>query len=122
MKKAFLYIMVFVYAGAGIYHFVNPEFYEKIMPEWLPYHSLLNTIGGISEIVLAALLLSDRTRKISSYLIIAMLVVFLILIHIPMTIDFYRTDHPGFLISVIRLPIQFVLIWWAWLYTKPLKS
>jgi uncharacterized membrane protein len=122
MKKVFLYIMTFVYAASGIYHFVNPAFYEMIMPEWLPCHSVLNTLGGISEILLAAMLLSDKTRKVSSYLIILMLVVFLFLIHIPMAIDFYRTDNPGLTISIIRLPIQFILIWWAWLYTKPLKA
>jgi uncharacterized membrane protein len=122
MKKVFLFIMAFIYAAAGIYHFVNPRFYKILMPEWLPYHSFFNYSSGIAEIILAVMLLIERTRKISAYLIIAMLVVFLFAIHIPMTIDFYEMHHPGFLISVIRLPIQFVLIWWAWLYTKPLKS
>lgn len=110
-----------MYAAAGFYHFVNPGFYENIMPGWLLFHSLLNTVGGISEIILAVLLLSDKTRKVSAYLIIAMLVVFLLVIHIPLTIDFYKTDHPGLWIALIRLPIQFVFIWWAWFYTKPLK-
>ena len=114
--------MVFVYAAAGVNHFVNPAFYEKIMPVWLPNHSLLNTIGGISELILAAMLLSEKTRKISAYLIIAMLIVFLFVIHIPMTINFYKTNNPGLWISIIRLPIQFILIWWAWLYTKPSKT
>ena len=114
--------MVFVYAAAGIYHFVNPTFYENIMPVWLPYHSLCNYLGGIAELILAAMLLSEKTRKISAYLIIAMLVVFLFVIHIPMTINFYKTDNPGLWISIVRLPIQFVLIWWAWLYTKPSKT
>ncbi len=122
MKKVFLYIMVFVYVAAGIYHFVNPFFYENIMPAWLPNHSFCNYAGGISELILAAMLLPERTRKLSAYLIIAMLVVFLFVIHIPMTIDFYRTNNPGLWITIIRLPIQFVLIWWAWLYTKPSKA
>lgn len=122
MKKVFLYVMVFVYAASGIYHFVNPSFYEMIMPGWLLSHSLLNTLGGISEIILATLLLNSKTRKLSSYLIIAMLVVFLLLIHIPIAIDFYKINHPGLWIAIVRLPLQFVLIWWAWIYTKPLKN
>lgn len=122
MKKVFLYIMAFIYAAAGIYHFVNPAFYEMLMPAWLPNHSLLNIAGGIAEIILAIMLLFRKTRVVSAYLIIAMLVVFFIVIHIPMAMDFYITHHPGLLISVIRLPIQFVLIWWAWLYTKPFNS
>jgi uncharacterized membrane protein len=122
MKKAFLYIMAFMYAAAGVYHFINPDFYKMLMPAWLPNHSVLNIAGGIGEIILAILLLSHKTRVFSSYLIIAMLVVFLLVIHIPMTMDFYMTGHPALWISIIRLPIQFVLIWWAWIYTKSLKS
>jgi uncharacterized membrane protein len=122
MKKVFLYIMFVVYAAGGIYHFVNPDFYKSIMPDWLPQHTLLNGLGGISEIILALMLLPESTRKTSSYLIIAMLVIFLVVIHIPMAIDFYKKDHPALWIAIIRIPIQFVLIWWAWLYTRPLKS
>ena len=122
MKKVSFYLMVFVYAAGGIYHFVNPSFYESIMPVWLPNHSLLNTMGGISELILAAMLLYENTRKISAYLIIAMLLVFLFAIHIPMAVDFYKTSNPGLWISIVRLPIQLLLIWWAWLYTKPSKS
>ena len=111
--------MAFIYASAGVYHFVNPSFYESIMPLWLPQHSLLNTLSGISEIILAVLLLPKSTRRVSAQLIMAMLVVFLVLIHIPMALEFYKSNHPGLWISIIRLPIQFLLIWWAWLYTKP---
>ncbi len=114
--------MVFVYAAGGIYHFVNAGFYEAIMPVWLPNHSLCNFAAGLCEIILATMLLFDKARKISAYLIIAMLIVFLFVIHLPMAIDFYKTNHPGFWISIVRLPIQFVLIWWAYLYTKPIKS
>lgn len=122
MNKVFLYLMVFVYAAAGIYHFVNPKFYETIMPIWLPQHALLNTLAGISEIIFSILLLPKRTRIASAQLIMAMLAVFLVMIHIPMAKEFYKSNHPGLLISVIRIPMQFVLIWWAWYYTKPLKA
>ncbi len=121
MKKVFLYIMTVMYAAAGIYHFVNPKFYINIMPDCFRVHSLLNITGGVSEIVLAVMLLVESARKPASFLIIAMLVVFLLLIHIPMAIDFYKTDHQELWIAIIRLPLQLVLIWWAWLYTKPLK-
>ncbi len=122
MKNVFLYLMALLYAAAGIYHFVNPIFYEQIMPIWLPQHTLLNTLGGISEIILAVLLLPKSTRRVSAQLIMAMLCVFLVMIHIPMAKEFYKINHPALWISIIRLPIQFFLIWWAWLYTKPNNS
>src|SRR5688572_24211675 len=121
MKKIFLYVMAAVYALGGIYHFINPGFYISIMPAWLPFKEVCNYLGGISEIILAIGLLIERTRIISASLIIAMLIVFFFLIHIPMALQFYRTGHPGLWIAIIRLPLQFLLIWWAWLYTKSLK-
>ncbi len=122
MKNVFLYLMVFVYAAGGINHFVNPGFYESIMPIWLPEHALLNSLAGGSEIIFSALLLPKKTRIASAQLIMAMLSVFLVMIHVPMVKEFYKSNHPGLLISIIRLPIQFVLIWWAWYYTQPLKA
>ena len=122
MKKLFLYLMIFMYASAGIYHFINPGFYEAIMPAWLPCHAFLNYAGGVAELILAVLLLSDKTRKPASILIVVMLIIFLFLIHIPMTVHFYRSNHPDFIISVIRLPLQFLLIWWAWLYKTSFKT
>lgn len=113
--------MAIMYAAAGVYHFINPRFYEVLMPAWLPSHSLLNVLGGIAEIILAIMLVFHKTRIVSAYLIIAMLVVFLLVIHIPMAMDFYMTDHPALGISVIRLPIQLLLIWWAWIYIKPVN-
>jgi uncharacterized membrane protein len=119
MKEFFLYLMAFIYAAAGVYHFVNPRFYVKLMPSWMPWHGPLVLWSGIAEIALALLLLPEATRPASAWLIIAMLVVFFFTIHIPQTILFYKTQSKYLMISVIRLPIQFVLVWWAWLYTKP---
>lgn len=110
--------MSLLYVAAGIYHFVDPEFYLKLMPEFLPAHLPLVYLSGVIEILLGILLLPENTRMLSLWLIIAMLVVFFFAIHIPMTIHFYRTDHPGLLISIIRLPIQFLLIGWALVYKK----
>lgn len=113
--------MAFLYAVAGVYHFINPQFYESMIPAWLPCASVFNYAGGVAEITLAVLLLLEKTRKISAFLIVAMLIVFFLVIHVPMAVEFYRIKHPEFWISVIRLPIQFILMWWAWLYTKPMK-
>jgi uncharacterized membrane protein len=114
--------MAFMYAAAGVLHFIIPSFYEALMSPKIPCHSLVNAIGGISEIILAILLLIEKTRVLAARLIIGMLIVFLLAIHIPMAFSFYELGHPGFWIALIRIPLQFVLIWWAWLYTKPLKS
>jgi uncharacterized membrane protein len=73
--------------------------------------------SGIIEIVLAVLLLQTATRVYAAWGI----VIFLILIfpaNIQMMINFYRKRNPYLWITILRLPLQPVLIWWAWLYTN----
>jgi uncharacterized membrane protein len=119
MGKFFLYFMVSFYAGAGILHFVYLGFYLKIMPVWLPAKSLLICLSGVSEIILASLLLSAATRKYAAWCIVAMLTVFMIVIHIPQSIDFYKSRNSLLWLTLFRLPIQFLLIRWAYIYTRP---
>lgn len=113
----FLYLMVLLYIGAGINHFVKPEFYEKMMPSYIPFHLFCIYFSGIYEVLFALLLIPIKTRKVSAWLIVAMLVVFFV-IHIQMLIDNLDNNGVMFWASIIRIPIQFVLIWWAYLYTK----
>ncbi|GAB2634924.1 DoxX family membrane protein [Belliella aquatica] len=99
-------------------HFINPEQYFAMMPSWLPAHAFLISVSGIVEIVLALLLIPSKTRAISAKLIIAMLLVFFFAIHIPESIGYYQTENEKFVASIIRLPIQFLFIAWAWMFTK----
>ena len=121
-KNLWLLVMFVVYVGAGINHFIHPAFYVKIMPPYLPYHLELIYISGVCEILLGIGIIPLQTRKISSLLIIAMLVVFL-LPHIQMLIDTYPAGGLLFWIAIFRLPLQYVLIRWSWLvykkYNKP---
>ena len=109
--------MAAFYTIAGINHFVKPEFYEKMMPSYISFHWLCVFLSGVCEIVFALLLISSKTRKVAAWLIVAMLIVFFV-IHIQMLIDCLDNDDVMFWVSIIRIPIQFILIWWAWLYTK----
>ena len=115
--RFFLFIMILLYVGAGINHFVKFEFYEKMMPSYIPFHWFCVVCSGICEVVFALLLISTKTRKAAAWLIIAMLVVFFI-IHIQMLIDNWDNTDVMFWVAIIRIPIQFVLIWWAYIYTK----
>ena len=99
--------------AAGVYHFVNPKFYDPFMPEWFP-KPLANAAGGIAEIVIGAGLLFPATRTISLYAAAALMLIFLPL-HV---IDLLR-DRPlmgSKVAATVRLIVQFLLIyglWWA---------
>jgi uncharacterized membrane protein len=113
MKKNSLYLMAVLYVLAGANHFYNPHFYEAIMPDYIGYHMLLIYVSGVCEIVLGLLLMPYSTRKIAAMLIIAMLIVFLWL-HIQMLIDYWKNNDKHLWVAIIRVPLQFVLIWWAY--------
>jgi uncharacterized membrane protein len=116
MKDLGLYIMAVFYVAAGINHFVNPKWYIRIIPPWLPNPSLLNQVSGACEILFGLLLIPDATRSTAAWLIIALLVA-IFPANIQMSINFKRKNNPYFWITLVRLPLQLVLIWWAWLYT-----
>lgn len=109
--------MAVLYAAAGINHFINPDFYKKIMPPYLPWHYTLIYISGVCEIVLGALLLPERTRPWAAWGIIALLVA-VFPANVQMLLDYQRDQHPYLWIAMLRLPLQLLLIWWAFQYTK----
>jgi len=117
MKLALLYIMALIYIGAGIFHFVRPEFYQKIMPPYLPYHAQLISISGACEIFFGLLLLPNSTRKTAAWLLIALLIA-VFPANIQMFLDFKQQQHEYLWAATARLPLQLVFIAWAYWYTK----
>lgn len=120
-SKVSLIIMALLYVLAGINHFVHPNFYLGSMPHYLPFPLQLIYISGVIEINLGILLLPQKTRKLSAWLIILMLIVFLSF-HIQMIVDAYPNQGWSFWIAVIRLPLQFVLINWAYKLSQSARS
>jgi uncharacterized membrane protein len=117
MKQIFLYIMALAYIAAGANHFINPKWYLRIMPPWLPAPAAMNYISGACEIVFALMLIPESTRSIGAWLLIALLVA-VFPANVQMSIIFHQKQLPGFWLTVARLPLQIVLIWWAYQYTK----
>ena len=100
---------------AGINHFVKPAMYLPFIPEFLPKVTI-NYLVGIAEIVVGVGAFIPRFRSMATLGILLLMLVFLPL-HI---IDVYsQTPAIGsHQFALIRLPIQFVLILWAWFIYK----
>jgi uncharacterized membrane protein len=114
MYLLFLYLMSGFYIFAGVMHFIKPRMYIKIIPPYLPKPELLNALAGIFEIIFGLGLLFESTRSLSAYgIIILLLAVF------PANIYMYQKGNRAIpkWILLVRLPLQFVLIAWAYLYT-----
>jgi len=116
-KKISLYVLATFYMLAGVYHFVNPWVYKKIMPPWLPGHYQLIYISGAFEILLGALLLPPATRRTAAWGIIVLLVA-VFPANIQMMLNYREQQHPWLWIVILRLPVQVLLIGWAYGFTK----
>jgi uncharacterized membrane protein len=77
-KKTSIIVFIAFYGFAGIYHFINPETYLPVIPDWLGDPKVINILAGLAEIVVAFLAIFPKTRKQSGYLTIAMLLAFII--------------------------------------------
>lgn len=116
-RLIFLYVMVLFYVAAGVNHFINPKWYLRIIPSWLPKQEAINYISGVCEIAFGLLLIPESTRPVAAWLIIALLIA-IFPANVQMSINFFRDNHPYFWLTLLRLPLQLVFIWWAWQYTK----
>ena len=113
----FLYLMTALYIVAGANHFINPKFYLRIIPPALPFPSAINYLSGALEIIFALLLIPDSTRSWGARLLILLLIA-VFPANIQMSITYYQKQYRYFWLTILRLPLQGLLIWWAWLYTR----
>lgn len=95
-------------------HFANPDFFNEIVPPWLPPNEAFWTyISGLAEVVIGMMLLRPSTRRRGALAAI-WLFVLVYPANIYMTWDWRDRAASEQLVSWLRLPLQFVMIWWAW--------
>ncbi len=115
VSAKFLFGALFI--GAGLNHFVSTYFYLGIMPPYLPWHLPLVYASGIAEAALGALLLVRRWSTIAAWgLIVLLFAVFPANVHMALNATLYPQFSP--ILLWLRLPVQAVLVAWAWLYTR----
>ena len=122
-KRNLLWVMAGLYAFSGFNHLLNPRFYLAIMPPELPNPGWLNVLSGLAEIVLGVFVLEPRVRVLAAWGIVALLIaIFPANVHVAIANIGLPSGEPGTgnaLVNWARLPLQAVLIAWAWWYTRP---
>ena len=83
------------------------------MPKFLPGHDLLIYPSGVAEIVQGIGVLFPQTRNVALCGLVAMLIVFLI-VHVNMLFPSNGLGISPWILW-LRIPIQFILIYWAYL-------
>ena len=117
MKKASLFLLITFYFFAGLNHFLEPEFYLPLIPNYLIFPELLNYLSGAIEIVLAIALVFLITRKLAVYGILILLFLF-----VPDQLYFIAQGNcfndnfclPSWVSWLRLLLIHPLLLYWAW--------
>ena len=74
ITKLLIYVYVVFFIVAGVNHFLNPQFYDALVPDFIPFPRLVHQITGVIEIILPLFLLT-RFRKEAALLMIIFLVI-----------------------------------------------
>ncbi len=110
------YLLAIFMIVAGTMHFVNPAFFLKIVPPYLPFHKELVLVSGFCEILLGVLLLIPKCSHLAAWGIIALLIaVFPANIYLFQNQDLMPASP---LVHFLRLPLQGIFILWAYWHTR----
>ena len=123
IKNISIYIMSLLYILVGVKHFSDPNFFLKIMPEYLNYHLELVYISGFFEILFGILLIFKKTRFFGAW------GVFILLICVfPANIYLYNSEAAQIALDIsksqalMRLPFQIPLLILAYWHSNEKSS
>lgn len=119
IKTSLRWVLTIFMVGAGLNHFITPETYVGMMPVELPAPLMLVYISGVAEVLGGLGLSLPATRKLAAWGLVALYIaVFpanlnMAINHLPLG----KSELPAWALWA-RLPLQGVLIAWAWWFTR----
>jgi len=120
LKAVLRWLLTIAMVLAGANHFIDPATYVAMMPSALPWPLELVYISGVFEILGGIGLIHPRTRRLAGWGLIALFIavfpanVNMAINHLPLG------DRPVPEWALwARLPLQVVLILWAWWVSRP---
>ena len=103
--------------GAGVMHFVKPDFFDPIVPDWMPGAARTTTYAsGVAELAGAVLVANRRTRTLGAW------VCFLTFLgvypaNLQAALDGGTPGQEGVAgsaaVAWLRLPLQIPMLIWA---------
>ena len=76
ITKVIIYVYVLFFVGAGINHFLNPQFYDAIVPSFIPYPRFVHQFTGILEILIPLLFLTKYRKEAAIMMIILLIIIY----------------------------------------------
>ncbi len=121
LKSILKWPLAALFIGSGVLHFTNTTTFMRIMPPDLPYPRELVLISGVVEAALGVGLLVPATRRAAAWgLIPTLIAIFPANIYAALTAGTPQEAMVGVPVwaAWARLPLQLVLIAWAYWYTR----
>tara|TARA_Y100000385_G_C12568568_1_gene415315 strand:+ start:39 stop:449 length:411 start_codon:yes stop_codon:yes gene_type:complete len=109
------------FINVGVDHFINPDFYLNIMPDYLPFHAEAVYLSGFFEILGGIVVLIPKLRALARWGLISLLIaVFPANIYMAMNPNLF----PEFSLALLyfRLPLQFLFIFWVLKATEMVRD
>ena len=98
---------------AGVAHFLNPDFFDAIVPPWAPGSARFATYAsGVAEILVGLGIVVKRTRRLALWSAAALFVA-VYPANLYMAWDWRDRELADRLVAYGRLPLQIPMIWWA---------
>ena len=105
---------------AGVQHFIKPDFFMPFVPAFLPLKTSIIYVSGAIEILVGLLLFIKKHSNFGAIGILILLILFL-----PIHIWDVFSETPAIgskQAALIRLPIQFLLIFIVWKIKKSISQ
>ena len=111
------YLTATAFVGIGVYHFINPTAFRRIVPPGFPSPTALVAISGFFEVVGGLGLLYRPLRRTAGWGLIALLIA-VFPANIYMVVDPQRSADSSIPLWLLwlRLPLQGVIVacvWWV---------
>src|SRR5689334_16508446 len=119
IRMALRWLLTAYMVGAGVNHFLDPATYLAMTPRWLPAPEFRVYFSGIAEIAGGIGLIFPQTRKLAGWFLIATYIALM-----PATIKMaieglpFGTHHIPSGVLWGRIPVQVLLMAWAFWYTR----
>lgn len=119
-KRIMRWLFTVFFIAAGANHFVSPEAYRAMMPAVLPAPDLLVALSGVAEIAGGLGLILPATRRLAAWGLIALLIA-IFPANINMAVNRIPLGSHSLPTWALwgRLPLQIILIAWAYWFTRP---
>ncbi len=109
MGRVLLAVLMFT---AGIAHFRNPVFYERMLGFLPPSFSFLHVVAGVFEILGAAgLVVGPLKTEAARGIFLLLICVFPANVYVALRPELFPEASSAF--WVLRIPLQFALLFWA---------